>query len=370
MKVGFIICEFNPLHNGHLKLIESAKSLCDKIVCIMSGDLVQRGEVAIVDKYTRATWAIQAGCDMVVELPPEYTLASAQIFATGASKIISLFNGEKALFFGSECGNIEKLNEVASIMQTPQYQTALKAHIKTGINYAQASSLAIQECTSKDLSEILSHPNNTLAVEYLKSVDDSVNCYTMQRMGNYNDSLDTSNPSAKSLRELIMQSLSVSSYVPKYVEQDLYNIKNIKENLFSLIKYQLPKTQNIDQIYGINEGLHNRILSSLNESESFDEFIAKVKTKRYTYTTICRIILNCLIENYSKFDELIDKPIGYINILAINKESKSLLSNIEATVITKPSDIKKNNLNLDLINASKRLFTSLNYSYDSFIRIL
>lgn len=336
----------------------------------MSGDITQRGEIAIKDKYTRASWAIKAGCNMVCELAPQYSVASAQIFATGASKIISLFSGEKLLAFGSECGDLDSLKKIANAMQSKVYIDSLKAHIKTGITYASASELALCDVVDSNLVSLLNKPNNTLAIEYLKAVDSSVEFFTIKRDGSYDDSLDKLNPSARSIRELLLQNKDISLFVPPFVLEDLNDVKNTKELLFSIIKYQLPKIKDMDKIFGIQEGLNNRILSSLKNASTFDQFIANIKTKRYTYTTICRAIINCLLENYSSFDSLIDDPLEYVNVLAINKEDKDLLSIISSPIITKPSDIKKNNLDDLLMQSASRLFYSINGTYEPFMRII
>ena len=145
MRIGFIVAEYNPLHNGHIKHIQMTKKelSCDAIVCIMSGDFVQRGEVAIADKYTRARWAIEAGADMVVELPVEFVLGSAQVFADGAAKVIDYFDCEKYISFGSECGSEYVLEKIVEIMDSEEFQGYLHDAIQSGNSYAQSQKDAL-----------------------------------------------------------------------------------------------------------------------------------------------------------------------------------------------------------------------------------
>ena len=147
MRIGFIVAEYNPLHNGHIKHIRQTKNdlSCDAIVCVMSGDFVQRGEVAIADKYTRARWAIEAGADLVVELPVEFVLGSAQIFADGAAKVIDYFDCEKYISFGSECGSEYVLQKIAEIMESEEFQSYLHDTIQDGNNYARSLKVALEK---------------------------------------------------------------------------------------------------------------------------------------------------------------------------------------------------------------------------------
>ena len=143
-----IICEYNPFHFGHKYHIEKTKELfgCENIVCIMSGSMVQRGECAIFDKWQRAKYAIEAGADLVIELPTYYVLQSADIFASGAIEIFDKLNIIDAISFGSECGNVNMLSSVAEIMETKEYNNEIKELLNSGLSYPKASEQALIKC--------------------------------------------------------------------------------------------------------------------------------------------------------------------------------------------------------------------------------
>ena len=382
MRIGFIVAEYNPLHNGHIKHIKETKKelVCDAIVVVLSGDFVQRGEIAIKDKYTRAKWAIEAGADLVIENPVEFVLGSAQVFADGAAKVIDYFDCEKYISFGSEVGSAYALQKIAEILEMEETQGYLHEAIQKGNSYAASLKIALEEFLKAhnydlSLANILDGSNNILEIEYIKAIKYmSIEPFSIKREESYNDSEDSKNPSSTQLRKNIFEQKSVYTKVPGYVFDDLVNVKDNKEKLFSVIKYELQKKTNLDKIFGMQEGLNNRFLNFLKESNSYDELLDKVSTKRYSRSTLNRALINALIDNTLTFQETIDRFPDYLNVLAIRKSKMNLLSLIELDLVTKPAELAKlekdKHVDSALDKKASQLFKSIAYQYDNYMQII
>ena len=382
MRIGFIVAEYNPLHNGHIKHIQKTKKdlSCDAIVCIMSGDFVQRGEAAIADKYTRARWAIEAGADMVVELPVEFVLGSAQIFADGAAKVIDYFDCEKYISFGSECGSEYVLQKIVEIMESEEFQGYLHETIKDGNNYAHSQKIALEKYLEahnidKSIATVLDGSNNILGIEYIKAIKYmAIEPYTIKREGDYNASDDNENPSATQIRKALFSGESIDDKVPPFVSEELLGAQDCKDKLFSIIKYEFSKKQNLDKIFGMQEGLNNRFKNYLDKANSYDEFMEQVKTKRYSESTLARALMNALLDNTLKFEDMFNHFPDYLNILAIREDKKDLLGIIEADLVTKPAELQKlekdKHVDSSLDKKASNLFKSLNYEYDNYMQII
>ncbi len=382
MRIGFIVAEYNPLHNGHIKHIKKTKEAlsCDAIVCVMSGDIVQRGEIAIADKYTRARWAIEAGADLVLELPVEFVLGSAQVFADGAAKVIDYFDCEKYLSFGSECGSEYVLSKIVEISESEEFQSYLHEIISQGNSYAQAQKLALVKYLDahkidNSIASILDGSNNILGIEYIKAIKYmAISPFTIQRLGSYNASTDTKNPSATQIRKDLYLGRDIEDRVPGYVYEDLVGVKDNKDKLFAIIKYELSKKTNLDKIFGMQEGLNNRFLNYLKTCDTFEDFIEAVKTKRYSESTLTRALLNALIDNTYTFKDMFEHFPDYLNVLAIRNSKKDLLGLIETNLVTKPAELakleKEKHVNSSLDKKASQLFKSLNYEYDNYMQIV
>ena len=186
MRITAIIAEYNPFHNGHLKQLRTAKreTNADALVVVMSGSFTERGDLCIADKFTRANWAIQAGADLVLELPTVYSLSSAQKFAEGALKTLSML-GEYTLSFGTEADELEGLSMAAEFMQSElnDVSNLLKGFLSEGYSVAKSRTLALDK-VRPDVSNMLKSPNNILAVEYMKAgakYDDKVSYHQVPR---------------------------------------------------------------------------------------------------------------------------------------------------------------------------------------------
>jgi predicted nucleotidyltransferase len=374
MNITGIITEYNPFHNGHLYHLNSAKKYtnCDGIVCIMSGNFVQRGEPALIDKWKRAEMALLNGVDLVIELPTFYALSSAEFFASGAIKILDNIGVVKNIFFGSESGNIESLFKIAKVLtfKNDILQDSIKKNLKTGVTYAKARELALINILNEDyIREILSNSNNILGIEYIKAllkIDSTINPLTMKREGSsYNDKeFNTIFSSATSIRENLKNGKDLSSLKPYMPKVSLNMLNNLIENgypfvfekeMYQYIKYKLlTNCINFNNLFDAKEGLDNKFLKEIYFSSSYEDLIFKIKSKRYTYTKISRLMTQIFLslDNYS-YHELIKDENLYARVLAFNNTGKLILKEMKKNstipIITKvPKHINNPLLSLDI----------------------
>lgn len=342
MRFCFIVCEFNPLHNGHLFLIDRAKELgCDAIVGIMSGNFVQRGECAVRDRYTRAQWAIRAGMDLVIELPVKYALSSAQFFANGALELTRWFEGERYLIFGTENCDEQAFVSISRILteETEYFQRELRGALDRGLNYPNAVNAALEALQiDKKLFPIYSQPNNVLALEYYKAIRSrnlSLTPVPIPRAGNSYHDLSASGRylSASAIREIYASKPLdkardlCASYVPDYVLRDL-RFEDYDDRLLALAKYLIASREDLTAIRGMGEGLGNRFLSDLPHARTLQDLFRAVKCKRYPLSGIKRAFLNALIGNQETNERLLKSSYNAINVLAVEKSRSFILSKI------------------------------------------
>ena len=326
MKIFGIIAEYNPFHNGHLKLLRFVRSLCDDaiIVCVMSGNFTQRAQPAILDKYTRAKHAVLCGADAVVELPAFYATASAHDFAEGGIKLLKKINATD-ICFGSECGDIKKLQNLAEKSIAADGNKKLKTLLKKGESYAKALSDSVD-----DVDRILDKPNNLLAVEYLKAIklfDADIIPHTLKREDDYN-SEDTDQPTSSSaIRKAVETGVfkNCKAHVPDCVYSDLQNsaidAKTVYQSFLPL-KISAMTAEELSEINGVTEGLENRILKALNRD--FTQFATAVKTKRFTMARINRLLFDIAVNLTKQQYKAAKKEDTPINILAANKNDKAI----------------------------------------------
>ncbi len=350
MKICAVVAEYNPLHNGHVRLLTHIKEElnADKIIVIMSGDFCERGENAVLDKYTRAKHAIYAGADMVIELPTVFSVANAEIFATGAVKLLNDSGIVNSLCFGVESGDANTYLCAAKAMlnETKEFKKILKKHLDTGVSLAKAKFNTVKELSLPDLDEnLVSSPNNVLALEYTKAIiklGAEIEISPYLRNTSHNDEKLYKNlTSAQSIRLMLEQGYKrkVKSVMPKYVFNDLPkftpNFKPyIVSSLITSSAEELAKTPDC------SEGLENRIKALLKTNADYDELIEKTSTKRYTKARIRRIML----ANFLKIEEdfvfkCLKSPL-YLKVLATN--STDLLAELKSKsavpVLTRKSD--------------------------------
>ncbi|MBP5307884.1 MAG: nucleotidyltransferase family protein [Clostridia bacterium] len=354
MKICCAVCEYNPLHNGHVGHLGFIKKEItpDYTVIIMSGNFTQRGEIAVLDKFTRAKHAVLAGADAVFELPAVFATANAEIFAKGAVKLLKELPGEKTLCFGAESGDKESFTYAAKILseESKEFKKLLKTQLNEGFSLAKAKMNAIETMDVGVDPELLKNPNNILGIEYARAVIElgaDMDIFPVLRKGaGFNDeTLYPNLSSASAVRKAIKDGKvrTVKSNVPKFVYEDL---PKALPNADALTFYSLLSMdrKQIKEILDCTEGLENRIKSCLKDSLSLDELKNKVITKRYTATRINRILTASLLKINENFVRKCLKSDLYLNVLAVREGSEKLLSeirkNCKIPLITRKNDLK------------------------------
>ena len=361
MNFTAIICELNPLTIGHKKIIEEAKKLTNNpIICIMSGNFVQRGEPAILDKYTRANLATNAGADIVIELPTIFALSSAPDFAFGAIKFLNCIKNIEYLCFGSECGDINTLYKLLDKTNSSSNNTA-KTILDSGISVATAQCAVLGDYAK---------PNNILGIEYLKAIKQTnshIRPLTIKREDNYKDNIINYTASATALRKLIKEENfnELSKLAPQLNGINPLEYSNMS-TFYKLLEFSI-KTSNtfdLEKINGVSEGIENRIYNAYNQTL---DPIKTIITKRYPEGKVKRILC-CSLLKITK--ELINNAketdCTYLKVLAVkNKKFLSFLPN-EKLVIKKEDYNKLNANQLNVINVdllASKIYSCINTSY-------
>lgn len=351
MKKCGIICEYNPLHNGHIRQIQAAKkdSGCDTLVCVMSGDFTQRGDGAVLDKYARARHAVLAGADIVLELPTVFAVNSAGDFAYGAVKILSAL-GCDCLHFGSESGDLEQLTKVAEFLLAPPsaFTNKLRENLDKGLSYPQ--SLAKAAARYFDAS-VLDKPNNTLSIEYIKEIikqRSKMTPMTIRRNSDYHsDDLLAEFCSATAIRNACNKQdfKKIKNHAPHYVYEDLVKNQYYRQFNFEIFAHGFLITTDADylkNIYGADEGLHNRLLKNIS-LPCYDDVLFSTKSKRYTLLKIKRLILNSVLNINKGLMKKAKKIKPYFKVLAIKDDRCDILSDFAAhTAISGVKDLDSN----------------------------
>lgn len=365
MKIAAIIVEYNPFHNGHLYHLEQTRKHtgADHIVCVMSGNFVQRGLPAIADKWHRAQMALACGADLVIELPCLYAIQSAEGFAQGAIRLVDSLQCVDTLSFGSECNDMAILQKYARLFaeEPASFKRNLQKHLQTGMSYPAARQAAIRQTEYNcDSDEILTGANNILAIEYLKALyvcDSNIQPFCIQRKGDGYSETTMSNAfsSATAIRNEIATngfSQKVLSNIPKPCHPllDFDPLCNL-HHYFLLLQYKLRmmKPAEMSAIYDMSEGLQNRMKRVASTASTFEELVLSIKTKRYTYTRICRVLLYCLLDVTKQTIQMANSQTPlYAHVLGFRKNKTELLSYITQhsviPVITRSSELTDNPL--------------------------
>ncbi len=336
MKICAVICEYNPFHNGHLHQLREAKRLssADAVLCIMSGNFVQRGESAVLDKFTRAKHAVQASADIVVELPTIFATSNAELFAKGAISILSQIPAVTYLCFGAETADKRSFLETAKLLnEEPQeISDKLKQNIASGMSYAKARANAWSELLPNDL---LSFPNNILGLEYTRAIlqyEADIALLPIPRVGSgYHDtSLQESYSSATAIRTAIENREALLENVPDFVHKDLPD--RLENKLDALEKYAVltRSASEIARVCDCTEGLENAFKKAALEKESL---VQTLTSPRYTASRIRRIALQNLLNiEESLIREALTTPL-YLRVLAIKKECSEILSALSKSLL-------------------------------------
>ena len=327
MEIIGIICEYNPMHLGHKKQIDQIRDENPDcaVVCLMSGNFVQRGQPAIVDKALRARAAIHAGADLVLELPITASLSSAEGFAEKGVSILSGFCD--GLSFGMETADLPLLNKTVDALLRDHFKTQLRQMLDTGVSFPLARQKALVNM-GVDAS-LLESPNNILAVEYCKAIrtqKSSLQPMPITREGSYHDTKpDAENPSATALRILMAESGAWLDYIPACT-RDILSGATIHTTAFAeqAILYRLRTMTEAEYEalpYG-SEGLWRKLMHNAHTYTTLEEILQATKSKRYTRTRLDRMVL-CAFLGISQ--EILDKPIPYTRALACNETGRKVM---------------------------------------------
>lgn len=347
MKFCAIIAEFNPFHNGHEYLIKQAKQLDMPLLCLQSGNFVQRGEMAIVDKYTRAKCAISAGADIVLELPVIYSLSSAEMFAKGAIKILKEL-GCSHLVVGATHTNLDDYLQVAKIKNT-NLKSAIASELEKGENYSKTL-INILKTKCKNSEKIFCDASNILALEYIEQIikqKANISIVLVPRTdGGYNSQKISSQfANASTIRHLIATNQPCNQLIPQYAQSQV-NIAINPHSLDDIILYNLRNTspEMLSNYYDYREGLPYLLCSSAQNCTSLNETIANASCKRYRTARIRKLCiyptLNITKDNFNKISK--GRPV--YKLLAIKSDKKqfiSLFNKIYTKIIVSNSDYQK-----------------------------
>ena len=329
MQIVGIICEYNPLHLGHRKQIRQIRTILGDdtaIVCLMSGNFVQRGAPAIFDKSLRAQAAIQAGADLVLELPITYALSSAEGFAAGGVKILGDFCDH--LCFGCETGEEKSLMDTARTLLSVDFSAKLRIELDRGLSFPAARQAALGQ-----MGALLRNPNDILAVEYCKAIlaqNSPMRPLPIRREGCYHDTApDPENPSATAIRELALRGQSWETYVP---DASLYagavpHFLNAGEKAI-LYRLRTMTDEDFEALPYGSEGLWRKLMHASRSQATLEDIIASTKSKRYTRTRIDRMIL-CAALGISR--EKLEFPAPYTRVLALNDIGRAVLKKARKT---------------------------------------
>ena len=342
MNIIGIICEYNPFHNGHLYQINKIREMYPNsiIIAILNGNFTQRGDVSVIDKWDKTNIALINGIDLVIELPLFYGINNSDIFANGSIKILNDLHID-TLIFGSETFDIDTLKNIVNTkINNIEYDKIVKKLIEKGNSYPTATYSAIKELTNKDISK----PNDILALSYVEETiknNYKINPICIKRIDNYHDKELKEITSGTAIRNALLNNIDVTSSIPtntlKYLNEPIFIDK-----YFKLLKYKILSTNDLSIYHDISEGIDNRIKKYITTCNTYDELINKVKTKRYTYNKIKRILLYILLDIKKDI-----KVYDYIRPLGFNNKGLKYLNSIKKS-LTLPL-ISNYNKNKDLL---------------------
>jgi predicted nucleotidyltransferase len=364
MKVIGIVAEYNPFHNGHRYLIESARKKYPgaAVVCVMSGHFLQRGEPALINKWSRAEMAVHGGVDLVLELPLVFSARSAYYFARASLILLSKTGLVTHLAFGSESGSQQELEIIARLLvnEPTEFRQLLKSYLQQGGSFASARALALQSFLDKDTEHILSQPNNILALAYLRVLEElqlAIEPIIVERQGHFHSADLNHFASATAIRQSLIQGADVA---------DLRDVLPLSSHLimereiqrgagpvfqhylapFILYRLRTMPLHELRQINEVTEGLEYRLKKASLHCGTWDELRHAIKSKRYSMTKINRLLLYVLFNIQARQMESFDQtgPL-YYHVLAFSDQGQYLLQQMQRwstlPVLSRGSQVKE-----------------------------
>ncbi|MDP4085709.1 MAG: nucleotidyltransferase [Bacillota bacterium] len=370
MKALGLIVEYNPFHNGHSYHLQTAKELVNAeiVIAVMSGNFLQRGEPALLSKWFRTKMALLGGVDIVFELPYSFATQKAEVFANGAISILDAA-GCESLCFGSESGDIHSFQHTIKYIgdHHDQYEKAINKNIKTGVSYPKALSLAYNEVANFNGLVNLSVPNNILGIQYMQAIkkqNSSIEVFTIKRKNaDYHDLKFSSETiaSATSIRKAIFSKVDqIEQYVPTTTNEllkqylVLYGSFHHWENYWPYLQFRILQTspQELREIYEVEEGIENRLIAASLTSLSFQEFMEKIKTKRYTWTRLQRICTHILTNSKKIEMNTNQEKATYLRLLGMTQNGREYLNKMkkhfQLPIVSRLASYKSKEIELDI----------------------
>jgi predicted nucleotidyltransferase len=353
VNIAGIICEYNPIHRGHTHHIQETRRLLGEdtaVLCVMSGNFVQRGQAAIFEKHARAAAALRCGADLVVELPLPYALSSAERFAFGGVSTLNLLGCATHISFGSETGDLAPLHAVSECVDAPETLARMKAELKKGVSYPRARAHAVYSVLGEQAG-VLMTPNNTLGIEYLralKATQSSIAPVTIPRKGAQHDSAGAE--SASFIRKQFQAGSDPWPLIPDGAG-DIYRaeIAQGRGPVFTealeiaiLSRLRMLQPAAFERLPDASEGLERRLMRAVALCPDIQSIARETKTKRYALSRIRRMILCAALGVTADLNRL---PPPYVRVLAIGRCGREILSRARETaqvpVITKPASVRR-----------------------------
>lgn len=373
MRAVGVIVEYNPFHNGHAFHLQQAKEKSGADICIavMSGNFLQRGEPALVSKWSRTEMALLAGVDLVFELPYRFATQKAEIFADGAISILAAANAE-AVCFGSEDGDITSFQETIAFLDEHKelYQAKIKQQMKAGVSYPQAASNAFLDLAPANTMIDLSKPNNILGFQYMKSIHQqnaSIRPLTIERKsaGYHDEDFSSATiASATSIRKALFSENKESHSIHQYVPETTYTLLNHYlqmnetlhhwENYWPYLQYKIisSSTAQLKEIYEVEEGIEFLLKKAALHSASFEQFMNQIKSKRYTWTRLQRICVHILTNTTKQEMQFSKTTASYLRLLGMTTKGREYLNKtkkqLHLPLVSKLSSFRHDEIDLDI----------------------
>lgn len=326
-----IVVEYNPFHNGHKYHCLKAREHGDLVIAVMSGDYVQRGEPALINRWDRAELALRNGVDIVVELPVFYSTQSAEIFSRGAVGLLDLMGVEK-IVFGSESGDVQSLKERAELEEMNEFKEELKKQLKDGNSYPTAYSNSLRKLNKGiDLNS-----NDILGVEYIKALkfwESDIEPVTIKRekSGYYSEGIEDGISSATGIRKKLEQGEEIKDVVPLTTYDILKEA--LEKNRFAKLKDFYPfirhkillEKYNLKYIQDIEDGYENRLYEAAFKCIDFEEFFKEIQSKRFTIGRTQRILIHILLGIKKSDVESVKNNVPYVRVLGFTKDGQNYL---------------------------------------------
>lgn len=352
-RISGVICEFNPLHNGHAALLRHIRQETGgPIVCVMSGNFVQRGEAAALDKWSRTRLALQNGADLVLELPLPWAMSGAEHFTFGGVSLLQALGCVEDLWFGSECGSADTLQKIAAYLSSPEFSADVQPFLAHGLSFAAARGKALESALGPEAAALNEQPNNILGIEYCKAllkIHSAIQPHTIRRFHVEHDAAAAEGnfASASLLRRMSAAGEPISSFAPPETDaciQALLKKKQYPATLSYLERGILGylstcPLESLQNTPDVSEGIENRIQTAAGAASSLEELYDLVKSKRYSHARIRRITLGA----YLGLTKALPEMPPYIRVLGMTDTGTEILRAAKPALphVTRPADVKK-----------------------------